>query len=145
MKQAVIFDLDKTLCDNKHREYLAKLPLSENKWKNFHKLCNYDPNISPMIQLVDMYRNFAYQIIFCTARPEYVRIETKCWLKKHMYNDDFKLFMRGHDDDRPSATIKQIMLDGIRKEYYVLMAFDDSQECVDMYVKNGVVCLKPYY
>ena len=145
MKTAIIFDIDKTIANNKHREYLAELPASENKWRDFHTLCDYDPSIQPMIQLIDMYQKFAYKIIFCTARPEYIRHRTRIWLDKAIGNFGFELFMRAYNDDRPSFVIKKEMLDEIRKEYYVLTAFDDSQKCVDMYVENGVLCLKPYY
>jgi len=140
--KAVIFDIDQTLANNFHRHNLA-----DNKdWSKFHDACLLDDPIVPMMKLLCMFYYSGHEVFLLTARPEAVRIKTNTWLKSYsgLEFGARNLLMRRNDDERPSCEVKESMLHRkILKHYDIFCAFEDNENCIDMYTRNGILCIKP--
>lgn len=85
------------------------------------------------------------ELIVLTGRedtPE-VRQATYDWLDKNWLLPD-KLLMRPKGDYSPAQECKRaIYKKYIEGNYNVLVVFDDSQKCVDMWREEGLTCLQP--
>lgn len=138
--KAVIFNIDGTLADVEHRR-----PLVSGKKKDFDAFYDAmwkDPVKDHIRGLCNMYYLNTWHIIICTGRPEEYREITEKWLNDHgiFYNE---LLMR--PDERrhdPDFSVKQTMLDQIRKTREVCVAVDDRNQVVDMWRRNGITCLQ---
>ena len=138
--KAVIFDIDGTLANCEHRRHFV-----EGKNKDFDAF--YDAmegdTIKPEIHgLCNLHYLNDWHVIICTGRPEKYRKITEKWLKdKGVF---YKELMMRPDNRRfdPDFEVKKTMLDNIRKDREVLMAFDDRNQVVEMWRNNGVTCLQ---
>lgn len=85
------------------------------------------------------------ELIVLTGRedtPE-IRQATYDWLGKNWLLPD-KLLMRPKGDYSPAQECKRtIYKNYIEGNYNVLVVFDDSQKCVDMWREEGLTCLQP--
>lgn len=85
------------------------------------------------------------ELIVLTGRedtPE-IRKATYDWLDKNWLLPD-KLLMRPKGDYSPAQECKRaIYKKYIEGNYNVLVVFDDSQKCVDMWREEGLTCLQP--
>lgn len=83
-------------------------------------------------------------VIFVSGRKEQCRLETLEWLKAYMSNDSaWSLHMRADDDNREDHILKQEIYDTyIKPNYRVIAVFDDRQQVVDMWRRNGLTCLQ---
>lgn len=99
----------------------------------------------PIIELVlDLYM-IGYGIIFVTGRKYNTRAKTVAWIETHMALDenDYQLFMRGDDDDRPDHEIKlQIWDTCIKDKFPIKFVLDDRNQVVQMWRSLGLVCLQ---
>lgn len=137
---AIIFDMDGTLANCEHRRHLV-----DGKKKDFdafHDLMNNDTVKEEIRGLCNMYYMNGWYIIICTGRPEKYAGVTERWLLEHGV---FFHELRCRQDNLlsvPDFEIKQNMLNDIRKTRDVYLAVDDRKQVVDMWRKNGVVCLQ---
>lgn len=136
---AVIFDIDGTICDCTHR--LHHIQKDKPDWDGFHADCGKDEPIYPILQLVQMYYRNGYHIIFCTGRMESNIEKTKAWLDFYSvpYN---QIFMRKNDDYRSDYIIKKEMLDIILDDHIIHTIFEDRARVVQMYRDVGLICLQ---
>lgn len=85
------------------------------------------------------------ELIVLTGRedtPE-IRQATYDWLDRNWLLPD-KLLMRPRGDYSPAQECKRaIYKNYIEGNYNVLVVFDDSQKCVDMWREEGLTCLQP--
>lgn len=138
----IIVDLDGTLanCD-------WRLPLIQNKpknWKGFFEGIISDTPIEPMIELVRSWQlnHTPRKVVFCTARPEKYRRETKVWLDSQFVSSQY-LYMRPATDFSPSAECKKYLLNQIRADgFNPVMAIDDDQSVCEMFRKEGLLVLQ---
>nr|DAN43608.1 MAG TPA: polynucleotide kinase [Caudoviricetes sp.] len=85
------------------------------------------------------------ELIVLTGREDTleVRQATYDWLDKNWLLPD-KLLMRPKGDYSPAQECKRaIYKKYIEGNYNVLVVFDDSQKCVDMWREEGLTCLQP--
>jgi len=72
-----------------------------------------------------------------------VRHDTLRWLSENVHyeiNDDF-LFMRDDEDYRPDFEVKEDILQHLHDTgHEPVLAFDDRQQVVDMWRRNGIRC-----
>jgi len=87
-QQAIVVDLDGTLCNISHRLHLLDMePGREDKpvkdWESFFEEMHKD-ELQPWC--AEIIRRFAddYAIIFCTGRSDPYRKKTEDWLKTHL-------------------------------------------------------------
>lgn len=137
-KQCVIFDMDGTLSDQRHRlHHIRKEP---KDWPAFFDACGEDPPHEYVCWLARLVTKASTaQIIVCSGRPDSHRLHTETWLRHHniFYN---MLMMRHTGDYRPDTVIKKEMLNSLRTTsgYKVLFAVDDRPDVIRMWRENDV-------
>lgn len=148
----IIFDLDGTLADIRHRLHHIRSQQKPN-WPAFFDACvndsahNYVVLLNELIAQASRWRYdsnewSAITVIICSGRPETHRAETEKWLADHgiFYRE---LLMRAEGDYRADTIVKREMLDAIRGQgYNVLFAVDDRPSVVRMWRENDVPVLQ---
>lgn len=100
-----------------------------------------DLPIVEITNLVKMYSQADYKIIFSTGRSEDCRDITTQWLKKHVVQS-FELLMRPKDNYEPDRDIKKRMFfDEIEPNYNVDFVIDDRRQVVNLWTDIGVKVL----
>lgn len=140
--KTVIFDMDGTLADVRHRLHFLNGPKKD--FEAFYGTMYHDTPNALVCELAAMYAsNNEYYLIICTGRPERYRRETKQWLLD--YEIEYHgLFMRANDrlSDKDSD-VKRDMLNLIRKLWpSPILAVDDRSQVVKMWREEGLVCLQ---
>lgn len=135
-KDCVIADMDSTLCVN-----LTKRPFYTDDWA---EKCIYDtPLAGPISILRAQKMTGTCNVIIVTGRRNEGRDQTKEWLKTYNVPYD-SLFMRGENDYTKGDVFKETILKQfILPKYNVLFALEDDNKCVQMYRRNGIICLQP--
>lgn len=139
--KAIIADIDGTLAIRGDR--------SPYDW---HRVGEDIPN-RPIVTIVNAVQHSIAQyagedgyvsLIFTTGRKEICRDLTLGWLKLHMANDaPWSLFMRANNDNREDHIVKEeIYREKIEPVFDVIAVFDDRQQVVDMWRRNGLTCLQ---
>ncbi|QBP32931.1 polynucleotide kinase [Shigella phage Buco] len=123
-KPIIVFDLDGTLADGRHRLHL--LPKKDyhltESWTEFNLAAVDDLPIRDNIVLCNaLYQH--YYIIILTGRSDVAGQVTRQWLQKHgvMYSE---LIMRKQTDNRKDVQIKEEELRRIGLDQ-ILCCFDD--------------------
>lgn len=132
-KEAVIFDLDGTLC-------LLDDPEDHHKGKHheFSKMSTVAPVNHKMREKALDYHEEGYKVIILTARSSHYRSETVKWLAKHDIDYDL-LIMRDKTDARPDAVVKEDLLETrVLPLYKVKVAYDDRKKNRKMYKKHDI-------
>lgn len=153
MKRAIIFDLDGTLANNKHRVHW--LEGEKKDWDRFYSEMHRDTPNKPITWLCKALIDYIYRlhisdkgdlrVFIFTGRPENYRKATAQWLEVYLPwgFDLITLVMRQEGDYRPDYQVKQEMLDKLKSEgYEVLFTVDDRKQVVDMWRRNGITCLQ---
>ena len=143
-KNIVIFDLDGTLALIDKRRDLATKDNGKMDWAKFFNPDNIDldlPN-QPVIDIANMLHSQGYLIYIFSGRSDKTEDATKDWLDKHNVNYDL-LQMRPQgllylpDNDLKQGWLDTITLGKAGKDR-VAMVFDDRNQVVDMWRKNGL-------
>ena len=140
MKKIVIFDLDGTLALIDKRRAISTKDDDKMDWDIFFDPKNIpldQPNI-PVIKMAQMLDNQGFNVVIFSGRSARTWNATNDWLNKH--NVPFnKLFMRPVDKHFwPDNKLKQHWLDSVVVKDDVFAVFDDRQQVVDMWRKNGL-------
>jgi len=135
----IIFDIDGTLADCRHRQkYLLQKP---KNWKSFFAEALKDEPVKAMqILNQSLAQSGSFSILLCTGRPESMRRQTEEWLKKHSIIFD-GLLMRPEGDHRQDYSVKSEMLAGMDKKR-ILFVIDDRRQAVEMWRREGLLCLQ---
>lgn len=143
--EAIICDLDGTLCNVDHRLHFVRKVEGGPKpdWKNFFYNMTYDPlNQWCDDILYNLWANSRCVIVLCSGRPDSYEKQTKEWLNKHSITYYSRLFMRSRNDFRKDDIVKEQILDfEILTRYKPVFAIDDRKQVVDMWRRRGIVCL----
>jgi phosphoglycolate phosphatase-like HAD superfamily hydrolase len=140
-RQTVLFDIDGTLADIRHRR--ACLEAVPPDWKTFNAAMGDDV---PNFAVVDLYKvlwaSGVYDLILVTGRNESSRKITEQWL---IWNEIpfSRLMMRADRDNRADHLIKAEILDQLIGEgCRIAFTVDDRQQVVDMWRRRGIMCLQ---
>ena len=130
-KKAIICDLDGTLAFPTDRSFYE-----EEKCKN--DILNF-----PVANVLSMYKDTGYTIIFTSGRQEKGREATINWLSTHLVNmfigHKHKLYMRRDGDMRDDTVVKKEIYDSyIKDNYHVEAVFDDRVKVVRMWESLGL-------
>ena len=134
----VIFDLDGTLANIDKRRTLATKNGKMN-WNVFFNSDNIDldtPN-QTVIDMANMLSKQGYLIYIFSGRSDKTEDSTKDWLDKHNVNYDLLQMRPQGLLYKPDNDLKQDWLNVIKKNR-VAMVFDDRNQVVDMWRKNGL-------
>lgn len=136
---AIICDLDGTLCDIKHR--LHFIQREKKDWESFQRNCFGDKLNAWCKELIISMHEKGHQVLLFSGRMDYVRTETEDWLSR--YDIPYhSLRMRKDKDYRPDHEIKVEMLNEVRGRFDILFCVDDRKQVVDMWRREGLVCLQ---
>jgi len=134
---AIVFDLDGTLCNVLHRrQFVATKPRKWDAWNA--GIINDTPN-EPVLEVFNALKD-RFPIFFVSGRSDDYRDVTIQWFEKHgIYEYDYNgLLMRKYKDNRDDAIVKSEIADEIEKNYNIFAVFDDRKRVVDMWVNRGV-------
>lgn len=134
---AIVFDLDGTLCDVRHRcQYVATKPRNWNAWNAGIV------NDTPIPQVLEVFNALKdrFPIFFVSGRSDDYRDVTIQWLEKYGITElDYNgLLMRKYQDHRDDVIVKGELADQIEKSYKIFAVFDDRKKVVDMWINRGI-------
>src|SRR5271154_771357 len=132
----IAFDLDGTLANIEHR--LHFINGKPKDWPAFFRACVDDEPISEMINLQRSLCQW-HEVEIWSGRSNEVWDETVKWLNRNhvIYS---KLRMRMAGDYRVDNVVKEAWLLALEPSQRPLLAFDDRQQVVDMWRRNGIRC-----
>lgn len=139
--KVVLFDMDGTLADIRHRRTF--LDQSPADWKAFNAAMGDDtPNVPIVSLYTSLWDSGSYELIIVTGRNERYRKLTEQWLSWNEIPFG-RMLMRADDDSRADHIIKEEILDQLLGEgKTILFTVDDRQQVVDMWRRRGITCLQ---
>ena len=145
-KKIVIFDLDGTLALIDKRRDISTKDNGKMDWDIFFDPKNIsldDPNI-PVIKMAQMLDSQGFNIVIFSGRSKSTYRTTRQWLIQNDVPFDM-LQMRPNDRDSggqfhfmKDSDLKQLWLDTLVDKDDVFAVFDDRNQVVDMWRKNGL-------
>lgn len=137
LPKAVIVDMDATMCFNTSGRPFYGEGCAEG-------IANDIPN-EPICNLVRAMFADGYKVIIVTGREGTKKITeaTEKWLRDRDIAYDEIYFRAEKDFTKGDICKKKIFEQHIKGKYNVHLVIDDSQKCVDMYRKLGLICLQP--
>ena len=137
-KKIVIFDLDGTLAlIDKRRDYSTK-DNGKMDWQKFFDpdMVDLDDPNTPVITMANLLSS-SHRIWILSGRSDVTQQATIDWLDKHNVRYDHLQMRPQNLLYLPDNDLKQSWLDAIGVDN-VAMVFDDRQQVVDMWRKNGL-------
>jgi len=138
-----VIDIDGTVADISHRQSLIEQDPPD--WDTF-----FDPDLvmkdkpkkvkKILKDIIDKYG----KIYFLTGRPYKLRKTTQEWLKRHFDLDssDYRLFMRGNTDKRPSSLVKKTFIEKVFPDRNFVFV-DDEDDNLEMMSEFGEALKAP--
>lgn len=136
----IIVDIDGTIADCRHRRHFVID--GQHDWKSFYESMVEDKPIEPIVTMINLLWSAGNTILLATGRPDQYKEHTNEWLDKHDIQRT-RLRMRREHDYREDSIVKEEIL----KEYLTMydridLVIDDRQPVVDMWRRNGIICLQ---
>ena len=136
MHKAVIFDIDGTLADSKHRlQYIEKKP---KQWDKFYSEAINDKYIPAVYNKYKQYKKAGHKIIILTGRSEVSRTVTEEWLHKKEIQYDLLLLCPDKLTNTPQHKVKETMIETLLPFYKITVAYDDNQLMQEVYDKFSI-------
>ena len=138
---AVIFDMDGTLCDvSSIRHHLIPSDHRFTGKKDFNAFHSESVNCPPHWWVLNaaLHKQIqGYKIIVVTARQEKYRPHTSWWLSENLLVPD-EHHHRPNGDFRKDVEIKREILEGLRKRYDIVQAWDDNPAIIELWKSEGI-------
>ena len=146
VRKTVIFDLDGTLALIDKRRAISTKDNGKLDWDKFFDPKNIvldQPN-APVITMAQMLKSQGFTIVIFSGRSKATYRTTRQWLIQNLVPFDM-LQMRPNDRDTgghfhfmKDSDLKQHWLDDLDIKDDVFAVFDDRNQVVDMWRKNGL-------
>ena len=141
----IICDIDGTIADIRHRlHYIESKP---KDWESFYSDYNLEKD-TPFLGIINILKplNKDTAIFFLTGRHEFSRQITLNWLKKHIAGVySFRLYMRLNKNYEKDYIFKFNVLKSIREQFNIVLAIEDRDKVVEMYIRMGIPVLQHKY
>lgn len=138
----VVFDLDGTLADIRHRVHFVR-GTSKPDWSSFFLACVDDVPNWPVVDALKAHLNAGHKVEIWSARNDAVRRETEGWLAIEAGIDPALLTrMRHADDTTPDVVLKRRWLTDLHHTEWPDVVYDDRQRVVDMWREEGIACFQ---
>lgn len=135
--KAIIVDMDDTICENvTGRPWFGK--------RAAEGMLEDEPKTN-LINMIRTYCNeYDVELLVLTGRHKGIEeAATLKWLDDNWLHPD-KIFARDRNDYSKAAIYKeQVYTEEIEPYYNVLMVFEDSNSCVQMFRDKGLLVLQP--
>ena len=141
MDDCIIFDIDGTLSDNSKRLHFIKRKDRKKDWKSYHSMIYTDKPIIPMVLIYRIIHR-AIPIVIFTGRFESSRYITNKWFTEYNIPFPFKMLMRSDGDYTTNEELKRRMLMNLKRSWNPILAIDDNDNVIDMFLSEKVLCLK---
>lgn len=142
-KPYVVFDIDGTLANIKHR--LHHIKGEKKDWDAFNSMLSGDELNADVAEIYyrfcDLRAINPCPAIVVTGRFEKYRAETEVWLAKHGIKPQY-LFMRQDGDYRSDDIVKEDIYNTRLKQANIVFVVDDRERVVKMWRKVGLRCLQ---
>lgn len=145
VKDIVVVDLDGTLANIDHR--LSWIKCEKPDWDAFFRACVNDSANEWCVELIKSLKARGFKVMVVSARSKMVEFETQRWMvERFPYPSELPdLFMlRAEGDHTPDDDLKIKWLNESGLKDRILFVVDDRQRVVDMWRKEGLVCLQCY-
>lgn len=133
----IIFDLDGTLSDGKHREHYVTRPVGEKDWRAYFAACDDDRPIFPIVTALRAFVTAGHDVEIWTGRSDEVADKTAAWLEKHGLKG-IPMRSRAHGDHTPDDELKASWLIECSRKPNLI--FEDRARVVAMWRSHGIVC-----
>lgn len=144
MVDVIIFDLDGTLADCRHR--LHHVTQHPKDWDAFFAGISADEPHDAINELLGCVHNSwvdggLVRPIFCSGRPETYREVTQAWIFEHC-GIEAPLYMRPAGDQRQDAVVKLELLAKIKADgFNPILAIDDRPQVIEAWRSAGIPVL----
>lgn len=144
MKDIIVVDLDGTLANIDHRLHFIKREKPD--WDGFFKACVNDTPNDWCVKLIQAMDIVTYEVWIVSARSRTVEPETRKWILNALGPTctPFIEMLRAEGDYTPDDELKIKWLNESGLKDRILFVVDDRQRVVDMWRKEGLVCLQCY-
>jgi len=140
LKPVVIYDLDSTIANTKHRHhFIDKIMAGEGTWEEYSLMCEQDtifPGVLRLAQVTSqMFQNF-----ILTARMAVARPQTETWLRTVQF--PYSLLKMCEDDhDDHVGWKRKAVAEWRANGFEPILAVEDSPEVMDAFEADGIRCL----
>lgn len=135
LHEAVIFDVDGTLCDV--RSIRHHVMSGRRDFHAFHMASVDCPPHPHVVEAARKAQAEGRKVLVVTARMERYRALTSFWLALHDVPSD-DLLMRADGDGRPDYDVKREILARIRRRYRPVFAWDDNPAILALWDQEGI-------
>jgi FMN phosphatase YigB (HAD superfamily) len=133
-QDAVIFDMDGTLCDVRGVRHLLDGP---GRFHAFHTASASCPPNAEVVAAARAEHAAGRAVLIVTARSVRYRAHTAMWLALHDVPSD-AMWMRAARDMRPDYEVKRDILAAIRRRYRPVAAWDDNPAVLRLWREQGI-------
>jgi hypothetical protein len=134
LPEAVIFDVDGTLCDVRSIRHLIDGP---GGFRAFHRASIDCPPNDWVVEAARREHAAGRAVLIVTGRDAEHRNVTAMWLALHQVPSD-AMWMRGHGDSRKDYVVKREILRWIRALYRPVHAWDDQPAICRLWEEEGI-------
>ena len=135
----VIFDLDGTLADGKHREHYVTRPVGEKDWRAYFAACDRDQPVRAIVQTLRAFVTAGHDVQIWTGRSDEVAEKTAFWLDRHGLAG-IPMRSRARGDHTADDVLKaQWLAECSRKPNLV---FEERARVVAMWRAEGIPCFQ---
>lgn len=136
-----IFDIDGCISDDEWRLPMIKKE-GDDRYRDYHAAAEQDRPLPQGANRLKHHIHVGHKIVFITARPDYMRIATGDWLRKHFPLINTPIMLMRDDDEEGigAVVIKCQRLVELRNTHKgeIVAAYDDRPDIIEMYLSNGI-------